>query len=78
MKDWQNKACKGEIKLNIISVYINNVGYISGKAYLCTAFCKIINKLMTITLKSKKVDLLIIFCIYNINDYLDKYYNGHF
>ncbi|BCI63612.1 hypothetical protein Cop2CBH44_19650 [Coprobacter secundus subsp. similis] len=33
---------------------------------------------MTITLKSKKVDLLIIFCIYNINDYLDKYYNGHF
>ena len=37
MKDWQNKACKGEIKLNIISVYINNVGYISGKAYLCTA-----------------------------------------
>lgn len=38
MKDWQNKTCKGEIKLNIISVYINNVGYISGKAYLCTAF----------------------------------------
>ncbi|CCY38972.1 unknown [Tannerella sp. CAG:118] len=33
---------------------------------------------MTITLKSKKVDLLIIFYIYNINDYLDKYYNGHF
>ena len=46
MKDWQNKTCKGEIKLNIISVYINNVGYISGKAYLCTAFCKIINKLI--------------------------------
>lgn len=46
MKDWQNKACKGEIKLNIISVYINNVGNISGKAYLCTAFCKIINKLI--------------------------------
>lgn len=50
MKDWQNKACKGEIKLNIISVYINNVGYISGKAYLCTAFCKIINKLIILKL----------------------------
>lgn len=46
MKDWQNKAYKGEIKLNIVIVYINNVGYISGKAYLCTAFCKIINKLI--------------------------------
>lgn len=46
MKDWQNKVCKGEIKLNVVIVYIDNVGYISGKAYLCTAFCKIINKLI--------------------------------
>lgn len=46
MKDWQNKAYKGEIKLNVVIVYINNIGYISGKAYLCTAFCKIINKLI--------------------------------
>lgn len=46
MKDWQNKTRKGEIKLNVVIVYINNVGYISGKAYLCIAFCKIINKLI--------------------------------
>ena len=46
MKYWQNKTCKSKIKLNVIGVYINNVGYVSGKAYLCTAFCKIINKLI--------------------------------
>lgn len=37
MKDWQNKICKSKIKLNIASAYINNVGYVSRKAYLCTA-----------------------------------------
>lgn len=45
MKDWQNKACKGEIKLNIMSVYINNVGYISGKRTFAPHL-QIINKLI--------------------------------
>ena len=37
---------KGKNKLKTISLHIINYRYVSGKAYLCTAFCKITNKLI--------------------------------
>lgn len=40
MKVWQNKACKGKIKLNVVIVYINNVGYISEKRTFAPHFAK--------------------------------------
>ena len=40
------RADKGKKKLKLTVAYIINDLYVSGKAYLCTAFCKIINKLI--------------------------------
>ena len=39
-------GCKGKNKLKLMVAYIINDRYVSGKEYLCTAFCKIINKLI--------------------------------
>ena len=39
-------AVKGKNKLKLTIAYIINDRYLDGKEYLCTAFCKIINKLI--------------------------------
>ena len=40
------QSFKSKKKLKLTVAYIINALYVSGKAYLCTAFCKIINKLI--------------------------------
>ena len=49
MKYWQNKALKGKNKLKPTRLHLNNGRYVGEKAYLCTAFCKIINKLIILS-----------------------------
>ena len=40
------KCNKRKNKLKLVAAYIINDRNVNGKQYLCTAFCKIINKLI--------------------------------